>query len=295
MHSGAVEDPPARAQAVRPAPGGAVAALLMSAHPAPSFAVSALITALAAASGRDVSGVCLVALTVLTGQLSVGWCNDRVDVARDRAAQRRDKPLVAGAIRTRTVAAAAGCALALCVPLSLANGIAAGTAHLAGVAAAWSYNLGVKRTVFSWVPYALAFGLLPAFVTLALPGHPWPPAWLMAAGALLGVGAHVTNVLPDIDSDLAAGVRGLPQRLGPRRSRPLAAGTLLAASAVLVLGPPGTPGTVEWIGLAVTGALAVTVSLPLGAGSRSRLPFLATLGLAGVDVALLLLRGTALG
>ena len=147
---------------------------------------------------------------MLTGQLSVGWSNDVIDLDRDLAADRRDKPLVTGALPARAVAAAAGCALALCVPLSLASGWRAGMAHLTGVAAAWAYNLGVKRTALSWLPYALGFALLPAFVTLGLPGHPWPPPWLTAAGALLGVGAHFTNVLPDIDADLAAGIRHLP-------------------------------------------------------------------------------------
>jgi 4-hydroxybenzoate polyprenyltransferase len=279
-----------------------VPGLLAACHPAPTLAVTALITALAAAAGRDAAGAVLVALAVLTGQLSVGWSNDLVDVGRDTAAGRRDKPLVTGAVRTRTVAVAAGGALALCVPLSLANGLLAGTAHLLGVAAAWAYNLGAKRTLFSWLPYTAAFGLLPAFVTLALPGHPWPPGWLVLAAALLGTGAHITNVLPDIEADLAAGTRGLPQRLGQRRARVLAALTLLAASLVLVLGPAGSPGAVEWGGLAATGTLAVAIVLPFGggngggsgSGSGSRLPFLATLALAGVDVALLLLRGSTL-
>jgi 4-hydroxybenzoate polyprenyltransferase len=268
--------------------------LLLATHPAPTLAVTALITTLAEASGRDASGTLLVALAVLTGQMSVGWSNDRIDLVRDTVADRRDKPLVTGAVQARTVAVAAGCALALCVPLSLANGILAGLAHLLGVAAAWAYNLGVKRTLLSWLPYALAFGLLPAFITLALPGHPWPPAWLVAAAALLGTGAHITNVLPDIDADLAAGTRGLPQRLGQRRARIAAALPLLAASLVLVLGPPGTPGAVQWSGLAATGALAIVVVLPLNNRPGSRLPFLATLGLAAIDVALLLLRGTTL-
>ena len=277
----------------------------MAAHPAPTVAVTVLITVLATAAGRDAAGSCVVALAVVTGQLSVGWSNDLVDLARDTAARRRDKPLVTGEVKARTVAIAAGSALLLCVPLSLANGLLAGGAHLIGVAAAWSYNLGLKRTPLSWLPYALAFGLLPAFVTLALPGHPWPPGWLVAAGALLGAGAHLTNVLPDIDSDLAAGINGLPQRLGQRRARALAALVLLSASLVLVFGPSGTPGPVEWAGLAATGALAVAIVLPIGShagsesgaasGTASRLPFLATLGLAAVDVALLLLRGTALG
>jgi 4-hydroxybenzoate polyprenyltransferase len=263
----------------------ALPTLLGAAHPAPSFAVAVLVTALAAASGRSTAGCLLVALAVLTGQLSIGWSNDWIDVARDTAARRRDKPLVSGALRTGTVAVAAGCALALCVPLSLASGLLAGAAHLAGVAAGWCYNLGAKRTALSWLPYALGFGLLPAFVALGLPGRPWPPVWLLAAGALLGVGAHVTNVLPDIDADAR----------GEVRAGALAALALLGASAALVLGPPGDPGVVGWAGLGVTGALAVVVSLPptRWTAPDSRAPFLATLGLAGVDVALLLLRGAA--
>jgi 4-hydroxybenzoate polyprenyltransferase len=272
----------------------AAVGLLRACHPEPTAAVTALITALAAASGRSALGCLLVALAVCTGQLSVGWCNDRADFARDTAAGRRDKPLVVGVVAPRTVAVAAGCALALCVPLSLACGAAAGAAHLTGVAAAWGYDLGVKRTAASWLPYALAFGLLPAFVTLGLRGHPWPPAWSMGAGALLGVGAHFTNVLPDIDADLASGVRGLPQRLGRRRTRALAPVPLLAASALLVFGPPGPPRPAGWAGLAVTAVLAVATILPSGAGSDSRRPFLATLAMAATAVALLLLNGGSL-
>lgn len=275
-------------------PVGRVVALLRSCHPAPSLAVTVVITALAAASGRSVAGSVLVALTIASGQLSVGWCNDRVDYRRDVDAGRVDKPLAAGDISARAVAVAAGGALVVCVVLSLANGLLAGCAHLIGVGAAWAYNLGVKRTSLSWLPYAVAFGLLSAFITLALPGHPWPPAWATAAGALLGVGAHAANVLPDIDGDLNAGVRGLPQRLGPRATRVLATLPLLAASVILVLGPAGSIGVAGWADLVATCALAFVVALPSRADAQSRLPFLATLGLAVLDVALLLLRGATL-
>jgi len=268
--------------------------LIRACHPGPTAVVTVLITALAAASGRGAIGCAMVALAVLSGQLSIGWCNDRVDLRRDIAANRRDKPLVTGEARPGDVTMAAGCALAACLPLSLANGLLAGAAHLTGVAAAWCYNLGVKRTVISWLPYAIAFGLLPAFLTLALQGRPWPPAWAVAAGALLGVGAHLTNVLPDIDADLAAGVRGLPQRLGRRRAGALAVLLLLGASTVLVLGPPGAIGPAGWSGLAAAGALAIAaVTLP-GTGGSSRAPFVTTMALAAVDIAVLLLRGSAL-
>jgi 4-hydroxybenzoate polyprenyltransferase len=288
QHTDAPESVPPRR------PVAVALALLRAAHAEPTVAVTVLITALAAASGRGPLGCLLVAGAVFTGQLSVGCCNDRVDLVRDTASARDAKPLVAGLVAPRTVSVAAACALALCVPLSLASGLAAGAAHLIGVAAAWGYNLGVKRTVVSWLPYALAFGLLPAFVTLGLPGHPWAPAWSVAAGALLGVGAHFTNVLPDIDADLAAGVRGLPQRLGRRRTRAAAPVLLLAASVLLVFGPPGPAGYAGWGALVVSAALAIASILPATAGSHSRLPFLATLAMALTAVALLVLHGGSL-
>ena len=280
------------AGAHRPGAGRVAVGLLLAAHPAPSAAVTAVVTALAATSGRTAAGTALIGAAVLTGQLSVGWSNDLIDADRDVAAARHDKPLATGAVSARTVRVAAGCGLAACVPLSLANGWLAGGAHLVGVAAAWAYNLGVKRTVWSWLPYALAFGLLPAFVTLSLPGAPWPRWWAAAGAALLGVGAHAANVLPDIDADLAADVRGLPQRGGHRGARTLAAAALAAGSAVLVLGPARPVGLPARAGLAAACALSLTVALwPAG---RTRAPFLICLALAASDVALLLLRGARL-
>ena len=81
-------------------------------------------------------------------------------------------------------------------------------------------------------------------MTLGLPGAPWPAWWAVLAAALLGVGAHLANVLPDIDGDLATGVRGLPQRLGAATVRALIPVPLLAATCLLVFGhaPPGCGG-----------------------------------------------------
>ncbi|MCX5215029.1 UbiA family prenyltransferase [Kitasatospora sp. NBC_00240] len=274
---------------------GPVGGLVRACHPEPTAVVTVLVTALAAASGLTPTRCLLVGGAVLTGQLSVGWCNDRVDHARDVAAGRTDKPLVDGALRPRVLALAAGTALALCVPLSLAVGLLAGLAHLTGVGAAWAYNLGLKRTPLSWLPYALGFGLLPAFVALGLPGRPWPPGWAVLGGALLGVGAHLTNVLPDIEADLAAGVRGLPQRLGGGPTRVLAALVLGSAAVVLTVGPPGPTGTAGWAALGVTGLLAPLTVLPVPGRAQSRVPFLATLVLAATAAAALLARGVGLG
>ncbi|MEV6731131.1 MULTISPECIES: UbiA family prenyltransferase [unclassified Streptomyces] len=266
--------------------------LLGAGHPVPAAAVTLFAAALAAAVGRSLPGAALTVAAVAAGQLSVGWCNDRVDLGRDLATGRRDKPLVSGAVRPAAVTAAALTALLLCVPLSLAGGWLAGCAHLCGVAAAWAYNLRLKGTAVSWLPYALAFGLLPAFVTLGLPGAPWPPWWLTAAAALLGAGAHFANVLPDIDDDLATGVVGLPHRLGARRSAAVGGLLVLCSAVALVAGPPGRVPPYGW-GLLAATAAAVLLGAGLPTG-RSRIPFLVTMAIAGADVVLLLVRGADL-
>jgi 4-hydroxybenzoate polyprenyltransferase len=148
------------------------------------------------------------------------------------------------------------------------------------------------------LPYAVSFGALPAFVVLALPGAPAPPAWQVAGGALLGAGAHFANVLPDLADDARTGVRGLPHRLGATGSAVAAAGLLLVATLTLVLGPAGPPSQA---GLSAVAAAAVIppVSWYGGrraarAGARPVGAFRAVILVALIDVALLVASGRVL-
>ncbi|MEU3794423.1 UbiA family prenyltransferase [Streptomyces fructofermentans] len=268
---------------------GRVGGLAGSCHPGPVVVVTALMGALAVSAGQSTARCVLTGAAVLVGQLSVGWCNDAFDARRDIAAGRHGKPVVDGTVGVRQVWVAAYAALALCVPLSFACGLWAGAVHLAGVAAAWAYDLRLKATAWSWAPYAVGFASLPAFVALGLPGQPWPAWWVVTAGALLGVGAHLGDVLPDIRVDLATGVRGWPHRLGPRGALLLLPVPLVAASAALVLGPAGPPG--RW-GVAVLGVSVLMATAGTVLGRRwERMAFAVAVAVAAVDVALLLVRG----
>ncbi len=288
----------AGSQAVGRAPARRTALLLLAAaHPEPALAVTAVTATLAASAGRSAWGVVAVALAVAAGQLSVGWCNDYVDRERDAATGRPDKPVARGDLAPELVRNAAGVALLAVLPLSLLSGWRAALVHCLAVGLAWAYDLGLKSTAFSVVPYAVAFGLLPVFVVLGLPGHPGPPWWAPLAGALLGAGAHFANTLPDLADDLATGVRGLPHLLGPGRSRVAAVLLLLGASGVLAFAP-GLPRTTPaqallFLALAAVGVL-VAVGLVLGRRPGSRAPFRTTLVVAVIDVALLIARGRAL-
>jgi 4-hydroxybenzoate polyprenyltransferase len=268
-----------------------VLALVQACHPEPTAAVTAITTALAVSAGRGgSSGV--VAAALLSGQLSIGWSNDWIDADRDRRTGRVDKPAALGAVPPGRLRSAALTAATLCVPLSLLMGWRAGFVHLVAVASGWAYNLGLKSTALSWAPYALSFGLIPSIVTLGLPHSPWAPAWAGAAGCLLGVGAHLANVLPDLEDDAATGVRGLPHRLGAAGSAALSAVLLLAATGLLAVGP-GHPG--PWGAAAlVVAALVTGVGLALARRPGSRAAFRAVLVVAAVDILLLLARGSSL-
>ncbi|KAA2261426.1 hypothetical protein F0L68_16690 [Solihabitans fulvus] len=257
-------------------------------HPAPALVVTTVSVLLAAGVGLSTGRVALLGLAVLTGQLSIGWSNDRIDAARDRATGQADKPAATGRVPVEAVAAAAGLALVSTVVLSLLLGPLAGAVALAGVAMGWAYNLGLKATVWSGATYLLAFATVPTVPYLALPGHPWPPWWAPVAGALLGFGAHFANVLPDLRDDAATGVRGLPQRLGPRAGVVVMACALAAASVVLGFGPAAASLafalTASAVGIA--GAAAATVAAVVA--PESPVAFRITMAMAVVDVGMLI-------
>lgn len=272
-----------------------VLGLIRASHPEPAFTVTAVIALLAWGVGHRPTGVLTVLAAVLASQLAIGWTNDWIDAERDTTVGRTDKPITSGAV-SRRVVGLAGLVAALVTPLlGLISGWPAAACVTIALVSGLLYNWPLKSTPASVLPYAVAFGALPAYVALALPGAPTPPAWLVAAGALLGAGAHFANVLPDLEDDARTGVRGLPHRLGAEWSRVAAAGLLFAATVTLVFGPPGPP---SWTGLAaVAGALVV---LPLGwyashaaavRGIRSVAIFRAVMLVAVIDVVLLVSSG----
>ncbi|MCI2418195.1 UbiA family prenyltransferase [Saccharopolyspora sp. K220] len=258
--------------------------LLLASHPVPAVGVTAITAGLAATVGQGATGVLVTAAAVLAGQLSVGWLNDLVDADRDAQVGRRGKPVAAGTISRRAVLVAVLLAAPMAVVLSLPFGGPATAAHFVALVSAWAYDLGLKASPLSVLPYALSFGLLPAFVTLGSTGP--PPMWLVLAAALLGSAAHFVNVLPDLSDDAATGVRGLPQRLGAVKSTVAASCLVLAASATMALGPL----RVGWLLLPLA-VLVLGAGFVLGRRPGSRTAFHAVVLVALLDVAVLLTTG----
>lgn len=246
-------------------------AVLASTHPGPTVLVTAVNVALGAAAGLDPARLALLGGAMLFNQVSVGLSNDWLDAERDRRAGRSDKPLARGDVPLAIARAIAFAAIAVSLALTLPLGPLATLAQAVGIAAGWSYNLGLKATPASLLAYLVGFGVMPAIATLARPEPAWPALWVVGVAALLGAAAHFANAAPDLEEDAREGIRGLPHRIGRRASIAATWLALLAAAGLLVLGLGAAPASLGAAGLVL--ALAVLgVATPLGRGT-TRSPF----------------------
>jgi 4-hydroxybenzoate polyprenyltransferase len=122
---------------------------------------------------------------------------------------------------------------------------------------AWLYNVALSRTAWSWLPYALAFGAMPAFLYVGLDGSA-PPWWTVAVFAIVATSAHLANALPDLESDRQTGLGGLAVRLGRRRSTLLCWGLLALGTGILVT---VTWASSPWTSLVLVGGFAAALVL----------------------------------
>src|SRR4029453_202655 len=118
----------------------------------------------------------LLAGLLIGNQYAAGALNDAVDADADTAAG-RNKPIQRGVISRRAVATAAvvaggrppRCGLPLRpAPFALA---------VVGLACAWSYDLWLKGTVWSALPFAVAVPIVPLFGYGAAGRFPAVPWW----------------------------------------------------------------------------------------------------------------------
>ena len=206
--------------------------LLKASHFIPSLIVSSIAFAFGVHYWWE-GPAYVIAFTVFTGQLVVGWSNDLYDFADDQKHQRLNKPLVSGLITKEYLRKW----LMFMVPFSfLANilgplGIKGGLLYWFGIGCGVAYNFYFKFTFLSPLPYAVAFALLPSCI--AISQSLTPPVWLWLGGALLGCAAHFINVIKDLDQDRQSNIKGLPQRVGRSASIAIAGVLILLAVAII--------------------------------------------------------------
>ena len=205
---------------------------LRAAHFGPTIIVTAT-TFLLALSQYSLIDSIRVAIAIFAGQLVVGWSNDFIDAPLDIAAQRTKKPIVSKEINPEQLKKSIFGALFVALILSLFSplGLTGTLIHFLGILSATFYNLKLKPTILSPLPYIISFGLLPW--AIYLPAGNQPPLWLVIDFMLISVAFHFFNVLKDFQWDINQGVLGLPQCLG--RNVSLFISISLVVSAVIVL------------------------------------------------------------
>ena len=176
----------------------------------------------------------VIAIGVFCGQLVVGWSNDVIDYKDDLLHNRQKKPLVSGQKSLRLLQNSLRVMTPLAIVINLFGplGFVGGGLSVLAIGLAVAYNFYFKFTIFSWLPYAIAFGALPS--CMALSKEQAPELWMWLGGALLGTAAHFLNVVKDMDEDRVSGIKGLPQRLGTKASV-VTAIALIALAAVVIL------------------------------------------------------------
>ena len=204
---------------------------LRAAHFGPTLIVTATTFLLALSQFSPIDAL-RVAIAIFAGQLVVGWSNDFIDAPLDIAAQRTKKPIVSKEIdrdqlrKSIVVALVAALLLSLFSPLRITGTLI----HFLGILSATFYNLKLKPTILSPLPYLVSFGSLPWAIYLSAGNH--PPLWLFIDFMLISVAFHFFNVLKDFQWDIEQGILGLPQRLG--RNASLIISILLVTTAILV-------------------------------------------------------------
>ena len=242
-------------------------------HAAPAFAVVGVGLAFGLVAMRDDlrwDRLALLAGLLICNQYAAGALNDAVDADADAAAD-RGKPIQRGVISRRAVATAAVVAGVASLGFGLALGPATFALAVVGLACAFTYDLWLKGTMFSALPFAVAVPVVPLFGYAAAGRFPPVLWWAWPIGALLAVATHLADALPDVERDRATGVRGLATRLGVGRAAAVAA-ACYAAAVLMALGSGlaagDRPVVVAGAGLAVALGLAALPAGARGPGGR---------------------------
>lgn len=253
-------------------PGGTIRSLIFLSHPGPSLLVTCVLVAIAGLAAQhvpDAPRVLQLVGAMLPVQLCIGVINDVVDLPAD-AVTKAHKALVRG-VTSASTATGVGVVLGA-IGLGAAATINLATLGFDALAlcSGLAYDLGLRRTPLSWVPWWGGMAVLPLEGYASVGSIPSQLLALIPLSGLIAVGLHVANGLPDIDGDRVAGRRSLPVLLGSGWSTWVGPGALAVAGvlAALLAGPLGQAGPSFFAGLAVLG-LGVAVVVV----TRTRRPF----------------------
>lgn len=228
-----------------------------------------------------------LAMTAL--QFGIGATNDLVDAPRD-AGHKPGKPIPAGLVGRRSAGAIAIGSFAAGLVLTIPAGTATLTLAAAVIGIGLAYDLALKGTPWSWLPFALGIPILPVFGWLGATGTvPQVFALLVPVAVAAGAALAIANALADVERDRAAGVRSIATSLGPSRAWMTQAGLVVTIVVIAVVSAAVLGASTGQVALiAAAGCLPIAgAGLGRGGGAarRERAWQLEAIGMAALAVA----------
>ena len=227
-----------------------------------------------------------VAMTSL--QLAIGSVNDLHDAPADAVAKRA-KPIPSGLVPPRAAVLLAVVAAVVGIGLSVPSGWGTVAIALTGLGVGLAYDLWLKGTAWSWLPFAIGLPLLPVYAWYGAAGSlPTAFAVLVPAAVAAGAALAIGNARADAERDAASGVASIAIALGPSRAWViqvviLAAVGLVAVGSAFVAG--ASVGQLVLIGgAALLPMLAAVASRNLGPSALERAWEVEAIGVAAAAI-----------
>jgi 4-hydroxybenzoate polyprenyltransferase len=147
-------------------------------------------------------------------QAGIGATNDFSDAPAD-ATGKPGKPIPSGLVSRRAALMIAVAAVALGIGLSVPSGWGTVAIAVLGLGVGLAYDLRLKGTAWSWLPFALGLPLLAVYAWYGAVGAlPAAFAVLVPAAVAAGAALAIGNARADLERDEASGVASIATRLG---------------------------------------------------------------------------------
>ena len=198
-------------------------------------------------------------------QAVIGIVNDLADAPADRVAKPA-KPIPSGLVSPGLAQVVGGISIAVGIGLSALSGWGTVAIAAAGLAIGVAYDLRLKGTAWSWLPFALGIPLLPTYAWYGATGS-LPPefAVLVPAAVAAGAALAIGNARADLERDRASGVASIATALGPDRAWAVETAILAGVGVVAIASAAAAGGSIGRV--AIVGLAAL---IPIGAALGSR-------------------------
>jgi 4-hydroxybenzoate polyprenyltransferase len=201
-------------------------------HPFPSVLDGLVSGAIAAIAGASPDLAVRIGLAMTLLQLGIGTVNDIVDAPRD-AGRKAGKPIPAGLVSPQVAWALAIVVFVVGTTLSAGVSAVTGLLALVVIAIGLAYDLRLKGTAWSWLPFAVGIPILAVFGWVGATGTLDPIFAILVPSAVVAGGAlAIGNAVVDVERDREAGVSSVVVAFGLGRATRLAAALFAAVWAV---------------------------------------------------------------